>query len=135
LESDHAPEDVGLFLGFALAARTFAKRPGFTVVAILRLTLRTTLRADPSAIGRSISLDQNACTVVGVTPEAFSFYPTQTQMWVLLGPGYQPQQDQMLVGIFARLRPGITLEQAQSELRSLFRTIHMDSETQRVWTQ
>ena len=56
-------------------------------------------------------------------------------MWVLLGPGYQPQQDQMLVGIFARLRPGITLEQAQSELRSLFRTIHMDSETQRVWTQ
>jgi hypothetical protein len=93
------------------------------------------LRADPSATGRSISLDQNACTVVGVTPEVFSFYPTQTQMWVLLGPGYQPQQDQMLVGIFARLRPGITLEQAQSELRSLFRTIHMDSETQRVWTQ
>jgi putative ABC transport system permease protein len=103
------------------------ERNGCTVVVTHKFWT-TTLRADPSAIGRSITLDQNACTVVGVTPVEFSFYPTQTQMWVLLGPGYQPKQDQMLVGIFARLKPGITLSQAQSELRILFRTIHTEGE-------
>jgi putative ABC transport system permease protein len=89
----------------------------------------STLHADPSAIGRTLTLDQKPCTVLGVMPERFSFYPTQTQAWVLLGPDYQPDQDKMLVGIFARLKPGVTLAQAQAEVRSLFRAIHHSAET------
>ncbi len=103
------------------------ERNGCSVVVAHKFWI-STLSADPSAIGRSINLDQNACTVIGVMPEEFSFYPTPTQMWVLLGPGYQSKQDEMLVGIFARLKPGITPAQAQSELRGLFRTIHTDAE-------
>jgi predicted permease len=61
-------------------------------------------------------------------PEGFSFYPMQTQAWVLLGPDFQPDQDKMLVGIFARLKPGVALAQAQAELRSLFRPIHPERE-------
>ena len=89
----------------------------------------STLHADPSTIGKSLTLDQKACTVLGVMPEQFSFYPPQTQAWALLGPDFQPNQDQMLVGIFARLKPGVSFTQAQAELRSLFRAIHTDGET------
>jgi len=62
-------------------------------------------------------------------PKNFSFYPAQTQAWILLGPDFQPDQDKMLAGIFVRLKPGVTLAQAQAELRGLFRAIHPDRET------
>jgi len=81
----------------------------------------TAFAADPAIAGRGISLDQQPCTVLGVMPANFSFYPGQTQAWILLGPGFQPDQDRMLVGIFARLKPGVTLAQAQTELRGLYR--------------
>ncbi len=89
----------------------------------------STFAADRSAIGRSVTLDQTPCTVLGVMPERFVFYPAATQAWILLGPGFQPDQGHMLVGIFARLKPGVTLAQAQTETRSLFRAIHTSAET------
>jgi putative ABC transport system permease protein len=87
------------------------------------------LAADASIIGKALTLDQKPCTVLGVMPERFGFYPTATQAWVLLGPNFQPDQSHMLVGIFARLKPGVTLAQAAAELGSLFRAIHKDAET------
>ena len=88
----------------------------------------STLASDGSVVGQSLTLNQVPCTVVGVMPERFSFYPGQTQAWVLLGPGFHPEPD-MLVGIFARLKPGVTAAQAQSEVRSLYRAIHTEGET------
>jgi putative ABC transport system permease protein len=87
------------------------------------------LAADTSIIGKSLTLDEKPCTVLGVMPEGFAFYPRQTQAWVLLGPDFQKDQGRMFVGIFARLKPGVTLAQAETELRSLFRAVHSDSRT------
>jgi putative ABC transport system permease protein len=87
------------------------------------------LNADSSIPGKSLTLDQKPCTVLGVMPEGFGFYPTQTQAWILLGPNFMPDQDHMLVGIFARLKSGVTLAQAHAELTSLFRALHTDPET------
>ena len=89
----------------------------------------TRLHADASIIGKSLTLDQTPCTVLGVMPERFSFYPSQTQAWILLGPDFQPSQDGMLVGIFVRLKPGATLAQAETELRGIHRAIHPGGET------
>ncbi|HKW96454.1 MAG TPA: ABC transporter permease [Bryobacteraceae bacterium] len=89
----------------------------------------TTLGGDRAAIGKPVTLDRKPCTLLGVMPERFGFYPTQTQLWILLGPDYQPDQNGMLVGIFARLRPGVTPARAQSELRSLYRPQHMSGGT------
>jgi putative ABC transport system permease protein len=88
----------------------------------------TTLAADPSIVGQSLTLDRNPCTVLGVMPESFQFYPRQAQMWILLGPNFQPAPD-MLVGIFARLKPGVTRAQAEAELHRLYRAIHPSGET------
>jgi predicted permease len=85
--------------------------------------------ANPVAVGKTLILDQKPCTILGVMPENFSFYPTQTQAWALLGPDFQPDQNKMLVGIFARLKPNVTASQAQAELRSLFRPLHSGGET------
>ncbi len=90
------------------------------------------LGADPSVTGRSLTLNQKPCTVLGVMPREFSFYPTQTQAWVLLGPNFVPDQNKMGVGIFARLKPGATLAQAQAELRSLFRATHAGQEARDI---
>lgn len=89
----------------------------------------STLASDPSIVGNSLTLDEKPCVVLGVMPEQFSFYPSQTQAWVLLGPGYQADRSKMLVGIFARLRPGVTPAQAETELRSIYRSTHTTGET------
>ena len=85
--------------------------------------------ADRSVISSTITLDQAPCTVLGVMPDRFVFYPPVAQAWILIGPNFQPDQPHMLVGIFARLKPGVTLAQAQTEARSLFRAIHTSGET------
>jgi putative ABC transport system permease protein len=87
------------------------------------------LAADTLAVGKSLTLDDKPCTILGVMPKGFGFYPQQSQAWILLGPGYQRDQDHMLVGIFARRKPGVTLGQAENELRSLFRALHTDLQT------
>lgn len=53
--------------------------------------------ADPSIIGSSLALDEKPCAVLGVMPAGFSFYPGQTQAWILLGSDFQPDRDRMLV--------------------------------------
>jgi putative ABC transport system permease protein len=89
----------------------------------------STFAADPSIVGRTLILDQKPCTVLGVMPASFGFYPAPTKGWILLGPNFLPDQEHMLVGIFARLKPGVTLAEAQSELRGLYRPLHPAGET------
>uniref|UniRef100_Q022A5 Permease n=1 Tax=Solibacter usitatus (strain Ellin6076) TaxID=234267 RepID=Q022A5_SOLUE len=84
----------------------------------------SSLGADASIVGQSLTLDQRACTVIGVMPGRFSFYPPVAKMWILLGPDFQPPREQATVGIFARLKPGVTREQAQAEVAALSRASH-----------
>jgi len=89
------------------------------VVVLSHAFWTTTLGADRSIIGQSLTLDQRACVVVGVMPSAFVFYPPETQIWSLMGPDFK--NDREAVGTFARLKPGVTREQAQAEIVSLYR--------------
>ncbi len=82
------------------------------------------LAAKAGVVGSALTLDDQACTVVGVMPRSFSFYPRQTELWILAGPNLKPAREKLVVGTFARLKPGVTLEQAQSEAAALHRTLH-----------
>ena len=93
---------------------------------------KTALHGDMAIVGNSLILDQHPCTVVGVMPAGFGFYPRQTQAWILLGPGFERDPDPMLVGIFARLKNGVTREQARDELRSIYRALHPAGEFRNV---
>jgi predicted permease len=67
---------------------------------------------DPAAIGRSVSLDGQPHTLVGVMPEGFGF-PYRQNVWVFLDAGAPVEGAVELVG---RLAPGGTVEAASQEL-------------------
>jgi predicted permease len=79
--------------------------------------------ADPQIVGRSVTLSGNSYRVAGVMPPGFQF-PIQTppvDLWATIGPDQfasTPQQERSVRGmeVIARLRPGVDLERAQSEL-------------------
>lgn len=76
--------------------------------------------ADPSIVGRDILIDGAATTVIGVMPTGF--YPvrssTDPQLWLPLRWDPATKYSPTLWGhiIYARLKPGVTLEQAQAEM-------------------
>jgi predicted permease len=74
-----------------------------------------------SWIGKALTLDGKACTVVGVMPKDFSFYPKQTELWTLITPNSKftekPWDAPILT--FGLLKPGISRPAAQAELVSI----------------
>jgi predicted permease len=80
--------------------------------------------ADPSVIGRVITVDgEPTVEVVGVAPEGFSFPDPQTEAWFVIPA--EPWSDVAAVrqGMYlesiARLRPGVTVEEAEADLERL----------------
>lgn len=105
--------------------RTFTKEDepqGCSVVLDHRFWT-TILGADPSILGKSLTLDQKPCTVLGVMGPRFSAFPVDAQLWILT-PGFDAHPEKLGVVIFARLKPGVANEQARQELVSLHRALH-----------
>jgi putative ABC transport system permease protein len=72
--------------------------------------------ADPSIVGRSISINGFPHTVIGVMPPKFMFPETQ-RLWVPLAPYYESTaRDVRALQVFARLKPGVSAEQASTDL-------------------
>jgi predicted permease len=85
---------------------------------------RGALGGDSGILGNYITLDDQRCAVVGVMPPGFAFYPNPVGIWVLAGPNSSPPPDRTPFGIFARLRPDVSLAQAQAEVTALHATLH-----------
>jgi putative ABC transport system permease protein len=82
--------------------------------------------SDPGVIGRRLKLDRydaNSFTVVGVAPPEVQF-PLRTDVWM---PDIDETSDGERGGhdlrAVARLRPGVTMEQAQAELNIIARRL------------
>jgi putative ABC transport system permease protein len=83
---------------------------------------------DPGIVGRRIRLDGLDQTVVGVLPArgrlwlpAEAFLVTDAQIWKPLQFNYanQPPRNYTFFTVFARMKPGVTLAQAQTDLESV----------------
>jgi predicted permease len=99
-------------------------KPGAPAQVVLSENLwRGTFHADPAILGQPITLDKKQFTVIGVMPSRFRFpdLSASEQIWVAL------PQDPLFgewitrraghwMGVTARLKPGVTLAQAQAEL-------------------
>jgi len=90
---------------------------------------RTELGAPRDIVGSALVLSDKPCTVVGVMPAAFEFYPKQTSLWTLITPEskYAKEPFDSVVGIFGRLRPGVTTESAERELIALHQPVAKES--------
>ena len=71
-----------------------------------------------SAVGQQLNLAGDSYTIIGVLPQTFQFAMRPADLFVL----YQPTQNQLSrrglhgTNLIARLKPGVTAPQAQSEL-------------------
>ncbi|HYP02849.1 MAG TPA: ABC transporter permease [Pyrinomonadaceae bacterium] len=108
-----------------LMGRTFLPdegRAGAGQVVVLSYKLwQRRFGADPNIVNRNISLNGESYTVVGVMPPEFAFPVAASELWVPLrfeGQLFESRQAHFLY-TRARLKPGVTLAQAQTELDTI----------------
>ena len=87
------------------------------------------LGAPPQIVGQALVLSDKPCTVVGVMPASFEFYPKQTSLWTLIMPDskYTKEPFDSVVGIVGRLGPGATLASVEGELVGLHQRVIQES--------
>jgi len=106
--------------------------PGGNRVVILTDRLwRRKFGADPNIVGKGVVLNQDSFTVVGVMPPDFQF-PQRGFKPELLGAFQLPPKvdwatpRMSLTQVIARLKPGVTLEQASADLATLSKRTNAD---------
>jgi putative ABC transport system permease protein len=117
------PEMFSLFHVSPVLGRTFTDEetlPGRYRVAVLSHSMwQNRFGSDPNVLGRTIQLSGAAYTIIGVMQAGFS-YPDRAELWRPLqidpakldrGPHY--------LHIVGRLKPGVTLAQAQAEMSAI----------------
>jgi putative ABC transport system permease protein len=76
---------------------------------------------DPSIVGKTIGINGQPVTIVGILPPGIHF-AGDAQVWNTLRP-YRPRPTPRFMEAMARLRPGVTAQQAQAEMDSIARSM------------
>jgi predicted permease len=103
--------------------RTFSEdeaRAHADVVVLSHEFWQTTLHADPRVLGKSITLDAKPYTIIGVMPGDFD-YPPRTELWMPahISPRPSRDYDHRYIRVIGRLKPGVTVAQAQRGMDAL----------------
>jgi putative ABC transport system permease protein len=110
------------FGGQPVAGRVFAAEedsPGRGQVAVISERLwRTRLHADAAVVGQPIHLNGMPYTVVGVMPKTFDPLLENDDVWIPEAFTAQKlaDHDNHYLSVMGRMKPGVSLAQAQSEL-------------------
>ena len=125
---------VGFFPALGVSpslGRTFSSaedQPGHDHVAVLSNRLwQSRFGGDAGIVGKTIHLNGNAYTVIGVMPASFTFpnqdgippildLPKETQLWVPLALPVAPKGANEL-GVIGQLKPESTLAQAEQDMK------------------
>ncbi|HEY6346306.1 MAG TPA: ABC transporter permease [Bryobacteraceae bacterium] len=86
----------------------------------------TVLGGQKSWVGRSLSLDQSSCTVLGVMPAGFTLFPNTADMWFLVGHAPSTTPNPPFGMVCARLKPGVTIDQARAEIAALHAAVNSE---------
>lgn len=109
----------------AALGRTFASdedQLGREHVAVLSDALwQRRFNRDPGIINRKVTLNGESFTVVGVMPRNFFFPEREAELWVpwAMEPGQAEGRGDHYFRLVARLKPGVTREQANAEAESI----------------
>jgi putative ABC transport system permease protein len=76
---------------------------------------------DPHTLRQAITLNEQSYTVVGIMPPGFAFPDTRTQVWtpVAFNPAERATRDTNFIEVIARLKPGVSIEQARLHMTAL----------------
>jgi putative ABC transport system permease protein len=84
---------------------------------------------DPHVLGKTLNVEGVVSTIVGVMPAGFApFYGFPIDLWQPINPAnarYNARFDHWLMPV-ARLKPGVTLQQAQADMDVIARRLEQD---------
>jgi len=102
-------------------------QPGAHVVVIAERLWRRRFHANPSIVGQSLRVNSEPYTVVGVMPKTFDPLLEGGELWV--PAAYTPEQladhDNHYLSVIGRLKPGVQLTEAQSELNVIAQRLQL----------
>jgi putative ABC transport system permease protein len=110
-------------------------KPSAEKVAILSHEIwKRDFNGDPNIVGQSVRINGKAGSIIGVMPPNFQF-PISEQLWVPLYNEFPPiPRGQLVIGannaapaVMGRLKPGISLDQANAEFGGLARRLAQDN--------
>jgi putative ABC transport system permease protein len=110
-------------------------KPGAQKTAILGDKIwRRDFNADPNIVGRSCVINGKAATIIGVMPPGFEF-PVSEELWTPLYNEWPPTpRGELFLGantrapaVIGRLKPGVTLDQANAEMIAIARNMAADN--------
>src|SRR5881397_2206410 len=135
----YVTEDMFKIIGVSPAmGRDFTaedNKPGAEKVTILGDEIwRRDFGADPNIVGQSVRINGKAATIIGVMPPNFKF-PQAEELWTPLYNEFPPQpRGDLRLGasnnapaVMGRLKPGVTLDQANAEMIAIARNIAADN--------
>jgi len=101
------------------AADVPAAGPGLPVVIGHGLWLRR-FGGSPDVAGTRFLLNRREVYVIGVMPDGFAYPQPELEFWAAIpaNPG-DVQSPERVYGVTARLKPGVTLEQAEADLNAI----------------
>ena len=120
-----------------LFGRTFTvgeDQPAAPALAVLSEAMwRRRFGASPAVLGRTILVNGAPATVVGVAPGAVRFPSMNTEVWTNLRLDPPTRYGPWFYRGVARLKPGVTLEQAQAETNEIgLRMVQQNPDYKRV---
>ena len=96
-------------------------QPGANPVALIGYGLwQERYAASPSAVGRDLLVDGVPRRIIGVMPRNFAF-PDRSQLWMPMAfsSAVLAMRDNHSLRVFARLRPGVTMDRAQRDMSAV----------------
>ncbi|GMV04514.1 MAG: hypothetical protein AMXMBFR53_07940 [Gemmatimonadota bacterium] len=94
---------------------------------------------DPTVVGRTVLLDATPYLVVGVAPSEFEFRGDPPLILPMKYEGAEWSRRSRQVNAVGRMAPGVTLERARDELRTIFARLEEEypeaNENWQVWAQ
>lgn len=91
--------------------------------------------SDPGIVSRSISIDGENYTVIGIMPAGFKF-PLQApaEVWTPLAPHVnQDARGFRFLSVIARLKPSVTIERVAAEMNTIGRRLEQEYPNNRGW--
>jgi len=98
-------------------------RPGVAGVALISDGLwERRFSRDPQIVGRSIEVDGNPTTIIGVMPPDVRF-PGRADLWLTHGRNPVDERDNHYLQGIARLAPGVSMARARAEVGTIGRAL------------